>query len=213
MSSDRPSFRYSFAGLRSTSPRREPVRGIVLHTTGGIRPPRGVYETLRSRRGPRTPDGLSVHYIVGTDGEVLQTAPHSLVCLHAGKVNGWTVGIEVVSPLLARTKAASLERQRGIRRRVYRDRVRGRRELDLLALTDAQMDATLLLVETLCDQLRVPRRVPTDGDGSLMRREMTDAELAEFRGVLGHFHCHPSKLDPGTDVLDMLRQRWLAEAA
>jgi hypothetical protein len=114
-----------------------------------------------------------------------------------------------VSPLIPRTKAAELERQRGVRRRVYRDRVRGRREIDLLGLTDAQMDATLLLVETLCDQLRLPRVVPTEVDGSLLRREMTDAELASFRGVMGHAHCHPSKLDPGTDVLDMLRQRWL----
>ena len=206
MNSDRPDFRYSFAHTPYVRPRMEPARSVVIHTTGGIRPPRGVYDTLRQRK-------LSVHYIVGSDGEVLQTAPHSLVCLHAGKVNAWTVGIECVSPLIPSTKAAQLERQRGVRRRVYRDRVRGRREIDLLALTDAQMDATLLLVETLCDQLRLPRVVPTEADGSLLRREMTDEELAGFRGVMGHSHAHISKIDPGTDVLDLLRQRWLARPA
>jgi hypothetical protein len=135
MSSDRPDFRYSFAHTPYVRPRMEPVRGVVIHTTGGIRPPRGVFETLKSRR-------LSVHYIVGSDGEVLQTAPHSLV-------------------------------------------------------------------ETLCDQLQLPRVVPTEADGSLLRREMTDAELAGFRGVMGHLHAHPSKIDPGVDILDTLRLRWL----
>lgn len=206
-------FTHSFAGLRSTRPRMEPVRAIVVHTTGGVRPPRGVYETLRQRKGPRSPDGLSIHYIVGSDGEVLQTAPHSLVCLHAGEVNAWTVGIECVSPLLPRTAAAEIERKRGVRRDVYRDRVRGRREIDLLDLTAAQTSATLLLIETLCDQMRIPRVVPTDADGSLLRRQMTAAELASFRGVMGHVHCHPSKLDPGTRVMERLRMRWLAKAA
>lgn len=206
MSSLAPVFRYSFAPLGSTRPRMEPVRAVVLHTTGGVRPPAGVFDTLRQRK-------LSVHYIVGSDGEILQCAPHSLVCLHAGKVNAWTVGIEAVSPLLPRTAAAEIERKRGVQRDVYRDRVRGRREIDLLDLTAAQTSATLLLIETLCDQLRIPRAVPVDADGALLRREMTPAELASFRGVMGHVHCHPSKLDPGTRVMERLRLRWLARAA
>jgi N-acetyl-anhydromuramyl-L-alanine amidase AmpD len=203
---DDPDFRYSFAHTPFVRARLEPVRAVVIHTTGGIRPPRGVYDTLRQR-------GLSVHYIVGSDGEVLQTAPHSLVCLHAGKANPWTVGIELVSPLLAASKPARVERERGVRRRVYRDRVRGRRAVDLVALTDAQMDATLLLVETLCDQLRLPRVVPVEADGSLMRREMAPEELGAFRGVMGHVHCHAVKIDPGTDVMEALRQRWMQRAA
>jgi N-acetyl-anhydromuramyl-L-alanine amidase AmpD len=125
VNSDQPDFRYSFAHTPYVRPRMEPVRAIVLHTTGGIRPPRGVFETLKARR-------LSVHYIVGSDGEVLQTAPHSLVCLHAGKVNAWSVGIECVSPLIPSTKAAQLERQRGVRRRVY-TRPRARPARDRLA--------------------------------------------------------------------------------
>jgi hypothetical protein len=28
---------------------------------------------------------------------------------------------------------------------------------------------------------------------------------------MGHAHAHISKIDPGTDVLEMLRQRWLHE--
>lgn len=210
---DGPSFRHSFAGLRSTRPRTERVRKIVLHTTGGIRPPAGVYDTLRKRKGPRTPDGLSIHYVVGIDGEVVQMAPHSLVCLHAGPANGDSVGIEVVSPLLATTEIAAKERARGVQRREYIDRVRGKRRVRLLDMTDAQTDALLVHVEWLCDVLRVPRVVPTEG-GELMRREMTLAELDAYEGVIGHFQIPTSptvKLDPGTSFLDTLRQRWLRE--
>jgi N-acetyl-anhydromuramyl-L-alanine amidase AmpD len=200
-----PTFRHSFAGLRSTYPRREPIRGIVLHWTGGTRGPAGVYETLRARKGPRSPDGLSVHYVIGADGEVVQMAPHSLVCLHAAGVNEWTVGIEMVNPAYPKTRVAAKDKAQ---RAVYVDRVRSRR-VAMLDFTQAQTDAALLHAEWLCDVLKLPRRVPTDADGSLLRRQMTEGELAGFRGVMGHYHCHPTKNDPGTRLLDLLRQRWM----
>lgn len=202
----------SFAALRSTHPRTTPPRAIVVHTTGGIRPPEGLYETLRARKGPRTPDGLSVHWVVGVDGERVQMASHDLVCLHASGVNEWTVGIEIVSPLYATTAIADVERERGVQREIYRDRVRGRRVLDLLDLTEAQTASTILLVEELCDVLHLPRVVPMEG-GALMRRQMTEAELAEYSGVMGHYHCHPVKRDPGTRILDRLRERWASRDA
>ena len=201
-----------FDQLGSTRPRTVPIRGIVLHWTGGIRPPSGVFETLRNRKGPRSPDGLSVHYVVGVDGEVVQMAPHSLVCLHASGVNEWTVGIEVVNPAYPKTAVAKLERtKRGVRRDVYTDRVRSR-PITMLDFTAAQTDALLVHVEWLCDVLRLPRAVPTAPDGSLLRRQMSDEELASFRGVLGHFHCHSTRNDPGTRILETLRQRWLCQS-
>lgn len=204
----------SFAHLRSTSPRVGPPRKIVIHTSGGIRPPEGLYQTLRSRIGPRTPDGLSAHYLVGADGRTLQTAPDSLVCLHAGKANPDSIGIECVSPLFA-GKAWRTEAARGVLRERYRDRVRGRRAVDLVDLTEQQDVALVLLVESLCDRHGIPRCVPLDTDGTLLRREMTLAELRGFAGVLGHFQVPTSptvKLDPGTAPLERLRVRWAASS-
>lgn len=200
----------SFAGLRSTHPRVQPCRAIVLHWTGGAGGPAAVYRTLRTRSGPRTPDGLSVHYVVGTDGEVVQMAPHGLVCLHAGIANEWSVGIEVVSPGFPMGSAYERERKAGVRREVYSDKWKTTRRagVKMLDFTEAQNAALVLLVETLCDTLRIPRRVPIDADGSLLRREMRPAELASFAGVLGHAHCHPTKLDPGSAILERLRVKW-----
>lgn len=199
----------SFATLRSTHVRTEPCRAIVLHWTGGSGGPAQVYRTLRSRKGPRSPDGLSVHYVVGSDGAIVQMAPHSFVCLHAGIANEWSVGIEVVSPGLPLGSAYERERKAGVQRAVYEDRMRkARRPIRMLDFTAAQNDAVTLLVESLCDTLRVKRAVPCEADGSLMRRQMTVGEMASFGGVLGHYHCHPTKLDPGTALLDRLRLRW-----
>lgn len=202
----------SFAHLRSTHPRTQPVRAVVIHWTGGAGGPAAVYRTLRTRVGPRTPDGLSVHYVVGADGEVVQMAPHDLVCLHAGPANEWSVGIEVVSPGLPTGAAWERERKLGIRREVYRDKLKTSRRdgIAMLDFTDAQTAALVPLVEQICDVLRIPRAVPVDGAGELLRREMSAQELARFSGVLGHYHCHATKLDPGSRLLDRLRARWAA---
>jgi N-acetyl-anhydromuramyl-L-alanine amidase AmpD len=200
----------SFAGLRSTRPRVGRVRKIVIHTSGGIRPIAGLYETLRSRTGPKTPDGLSAHYLGGVDGAIVQTAPHNLVCLHAGKANDDSVGLEFVCPLYD-GKTAAKERARGVRRGIYRDAPRGGKVVRLVDLTPEQTAAMIELVEQLCDLLRIPRRVPLDAKGLLLRRAMTEAELDAYEGVLGHFHVPTApvvKLDPGTRPLDRLRHRW-----
>lgn len=200
----------SFAGLRSTHPRTQPVRAVVLHWTGGAGGPAAVYRTLRTRSGPRSPDGLSVHYVVGSDGEVVQMAPHSLVCLHAGIANEWSVGIEIVSPGFPMGSAYEREKKAGVRREIYSDRWKTTRRtgVRMLDFTEAQTASVVLLCETLCDTLKIKRAVPLDEDGSLLRREMRVAELAAFSGVLGHAHCHPTKLDPGSAILERLRERW-----
>ena len=198
----------SFAGLRSTRPRKEAVRAVVLHWTGGMGGPAAVYRTLRTRVGPRTPDGLSIHYVIAADGEVVQMAPHGLVCLHAGIANEWSIGVEIVSPGIPKGTAYEKERKAGVRREAYPALMRkARRPISLLDFTEAQTKSVVLLCETLCDTLGVRRAVPEE-DGALQRTEMSPSQLAAFGGVMGHFHCHPSKLDPGTRILERLRERW-----
>jgi N-acetyl-anhydromuramyl-L-alanine amidase AmpD len=198
----------SFAGLRSTRPREGSVRAIVLHSTGGIRPPLGVFQTLRARKTPRAPDGLSVHFVVGVDGEVVQLAPLDLVCLHAGDVNEWTIGVEICSPLYARTALWEVERRRGVERERYSAAIHTRRPVELLGETEAQTRAVIELCEYLCDVRHLPRRVPLESDGSVMRRQMMPLEFEGFLGVMGHLHCHPAKRDPGVRIFERLRARW-----
>lgn len=166
-----------------------------------------LYRVLRGTRGPRTPDGLSVHAGVAPDGITRRWAPDDLVTLHAGVANEPSLSAEVCSPGYSTGRAWALERARGIVRREYVDRIRGVR-VRMVDYTDAQHEAVFALISEWCARWGIPREVPREPDGSLMRRQMTARELARFRGVMGHYHCHAEKNDPGTAPLLTLARRW-----
>lgn len=84
-------------------PRSKPPVGLVLHTVHGHLGP------LRETSGPstraeiyaryqaRTGRDVSWHLTVDTDGTVVQSADLSTWwCWHAGEVNAWTIGLELV---------------------------------------------------------------------------------------------------------------------
>jgi N-acetyl-anhydromuramyl-L-alanine amidase AmpD len=197
----------TFVGLRSTRPRAAPPDLVVLHWTGGTGGLQRLYDVLRATTGPRSLDGLSVHAGIDTAGTVERWAPDDLVCLHAGGVNDRSLGIEVCSPGFSTGSAWLAEQRRGVQRTAYEDKIRGRRAR-MLDYTAAQHDAVFALVTEWCDRHGIPRAFPVEADGSLMRRQMTARELARFRGVIGHYHCHDSKCDPGTAPFLELARRW-----
>ena len=171
-----------------------------------------LFRVLRATKGPRTPDGISVHGGIAVDGLDETWARDELVTLGAGIVNPYVVNLEVCSPgyshLRGKPNPAWLtEQARGVVRREYVDRIRGVR-VRMLDYTDAQLESVARWVEERLDRWRIPRDVPREKDGSLMRRQMTPAELASFRGVMGHFHAHREKNDPGTAPLLWLARRW-----
>lgn len=185
-----------FVGLPQ---RREKLRGICLHWTGGVRPPDGVFSTLKAR-------GLSVHYGVGIDGSVWQYADDDRHCRHAGGVNAWTVGIEVVSAGFAHSPAHMLELDRGVSRIEYTDGIHGKR-VSMLDFLPAQYDALGALLDELTARHDIPRRMPMDG-GRLLARKLAPKELDAYSGVLGHYHASGDKCDPGSRPLETLRLRW-----
>lgn len=185
----------------STKPRTMPLDLVTIHWTAGIGGPERVARTLESR-------GLSVHYTIGVDGEVVQMASHDRRCAHASGINDRSIGIEVVSPGLP-GPIRDKERVHGIVRAEYVDHVRGRR-VTMLDFTAEQTSALTALVDSLCRDLGVPRVVPLEANGALARRRLELVELAKFRGVLGHYHAHPTKLDCGTRPLERLRVKWAA---
>lgn len=203
-----------FEGLRSVRPRTEPPRVIVLHWTGGpdrgpgaTRDARGVYDTLRSTVGRHTPDGLSIHGVLEAEGILVEMASLDLACIHAGVANPFSIGLEMVSPGYPRTKAHLAEMKRGIHRDEYVDYIRGQR-VRMLDYTEDQYATLLAWLDRVCELYDIPKAVPLDQHGDLLQRQMTPAELAAFRGVMGHFHCHDEKNDPGTAPFLRLLEHW-----
>lgn len=83
---------------------RDEVRSIVIHTTKGklgplltSTPPRSEKAESLARYQSRTERDVSWHATVDVDGTVVQSAdPDVWECWHAGRVNGSTVGVELV---------------------------------------------------------------------------------------------------------------------
>ncbi|MBC7834469.1 MAG: N-acetylmuramoyl-L-alanine amidase [Phycisphaerales bacterium] len=65
-------------------------------------------------------------------------------------------------------------------------------------MTDAQYDSLIKLTATLCTVLpRIECDYPRNDRGELVRAKLDDAALAEYRGLIGHFHITENKTDPG----------------
>lgn len=82
---------------------KDAAKAIVLHTVHGKR---GALKTggkpskraeSYARYQAATARDVSWHFTIDTDGTVVQSADPALwLCWHAGAVNGWTIGIELV---------------------------------------------------------------------------------------------------------------------
>ncbi len=174
--------------LRFTGkPRTQPIRGVVVHYTGGEGSAQQVYNVLKSR-------GLSVHYHIDQKGRVTQYAPYDVVCLHAGPANHWSVGIEVSCV------GHGVQNPRWPRTR-YPDEIHGKKVRQARFYPEQQA-ALNELVTYLCDELELPREV---APGSTL---LSSWDLSRFRGVLGHFHLSRNKLDPGSEPLQGIRDHW-----
>jgi hypothetical protein len=139
------------------------VKAIVLHTTRGVdgavvRPggrPSTRAETL-ARYQASTDREVSWHLTIDSDGTVLQQADLATwMCWHAGHVNGWTVGIELVQ------------------------------HADSPDLWRAQLDALVTACGAVCDALAIPRRVLVGADGLPFLRPVRALLSEAARGPQG----------------------------
>ena len=177
--------------------RRETVELHVVHVTGGEGAPPRMFSTLEKRE-------LGVEFAVDVDGTIWQFCdPLEVDTFDAGYVNRRSVGTEIVN-YGYRSRRAEIP-FRGRDRPTYETTIHGRR-LRMARSWPVQIASLLALQETLasCPKLSIARALPRDSRGELRTGLMTRQEVADYSGVIGHFHVSRSKIDPGTDVLDAL---------
>lgn len=207
---------------RNTERMTAPPRGIVFHWTGAENPATRVISTLKKRE-------LSIHFVIEKDGTIVQTANLDTRCAHAGVANDF-LGCEIVGRGFARredVKGSSLRERTELDwsepRDVYRDDIAGKR-IHFSAFYPRQIIAVLKLSEHLAGTVPFPRRIPErvvkkpselyaiqreDGlwiepDFSRVYRRWRNPRVRDFRGVMGHFHVHKTKCDPGTQIFRSL---------
>jgi len=195
------------------------VDQFVLHYDGG-----GLskicFNVLQQRK-------LSVHFLLDVDGTVYQTLDLQERALHATIANDRSIGIEIANvgafppgetaqlTEWYRREASGQTRlqvpvrisQPGIltpgfiarpaRSAPVRGRLQGK-DLIQYDFTPEQYGALIRLTAALCRIFpRLTCDYPHDHSGRLVTTTLPAIELANYRGVLGHFHIQANKVDPG----------------
>ncbi|MBV8781751.1 MAG: N-acetylmuramoyl-L-alanine amidase [Phycisphaerae bacterium] len=197
---------------------RKVVDQIVIHYDADGTS-RVCFQTLQDGRG------LSTHFMIDLDGTVYQTLDVKEKAWHATIVNGRSIGIElanrgaVTTPSLLREWYATdpegrtrvtIPKKLGdggertknfIGRPVRNGPIGGEIQGQWLVqydYTPQQYAALIRLTAALCRVLpRIRCDYPRDIAGHLITHKLSDADLAKFHGILGHYHVQTNKVDPG----------------
>ncbi len=161
---------------------RQHVRQVVVHFDG-CGTAKTCFDVLHNQRG------LSVHFMVESDGTIYQTLDLAYCAYHAANANEHSVGIELQN----KGDAAKFPRFYKKHRPKVTCRVHG---VQFLAydFTKEQYAAMARLCGRLAQILDVPVRSP-ESSGALVWTVLDDA--SQFRGFLGHYHISRNKWDPG----------------
>lgn len=163
--------------------------------------------------------GLSVHFMLDVDGTIYQTLDLKERARHAGSANDRSIGIEIAQ-MGAYAKPETLDKwyvreaggavrlksaaadappdaARPARPELVESVINGTK-LHQYDFTPAQYAALTRLIATIGHALpRVELSAPRDADGHVIDRVLPAADLAKYRGLIGHYHLTKDKSDPG----------------
>ena len=181
---------------------------------------RQCFEILQDHRD------LSVHFLLDLDGTIYQTLDLKERALHVGSSNTRSVGVEIANlgayaPGQTNPLAQWYEQTNGqttitipkrfgdgglrtkdfiahpARDEMVRGKIHGQ-DLVQYDFTPQQYAALIKLTAALCQVFpRIECKFPTDASGKPLYGRLSDDELANYHGVLGHYHSTTEKVDPG----------------
>lgn len=184
-------------GMGANKTRVQKLSMAVLHWTGAENEPDTMFATLVKR-------GLGIEFAIGGDGTVWQFADPALCdTADAGRVNGWSWGVEIVCSGFAPMNPVKLWRGRD--REKYTARIHGA-DRKLVDFRPAQYTAMLELADAMSVAVpTVARRVEVDAKGVPFCELLTPVEMRRFSGYLCHSNVSSEKLDAGPRVLAALQ--------
>lgn len=138
--------------------------------------------------------GLSCHFLMDNDGTIYQTMDLSLMAYHAGGFNTHSIGIEICNRGDAK-RDPDYYRKKNQKREMTTVRIHGH-VYQCFQFTPPQIDAMHALVKAVNRALpNVPLEYPQDSPGHQAWGELPN--VAQFAGILGHYHTTRRKWDPG----------------
>jgi N-acetylmuramoyl-L-alanine amidase len=170
---------------------------------------------------------LSVHFLLDVDGTIYQTLDLKERALHARNFNTRSVGIEIANmgafpagetnPLAEWYRrdtnggtTLTIPKRFGdggvrtagftghpARAELVTGKIHGRDYVQY-DFTPQQYEALAKLTAVLCEVFpKIECKYPTDAAGKPVAGKLTDEELRNYHGVLGHYHLAADKEDPG----------------
>ncbi len=169
---------------------------------------------------------LSVHFMLDIDGTIYQTLDVKERAWHAGPFNSRSVGIEIAHMgAYAEGEAKPWDRWYGTdehghtiltppgdlastirtpnfvgrpaREGLIVGNIQGR-PVEQYDFTNEQYEALIKLTAALHRVLpRIELRAPRDAGGEVIPHVLPDDALAEYHGLIGHYHLTDQKTDPG----------------
>jgi N-acetyl-anhydromuramyl-L-alanine amidase AmpD len=170
--------------------------------------------------------GLSVHFMLDLDGTLYQTLDLKERAWHATTSNSRSIGIEIANRGAYASNENDLTKGwyqkdatgtfitippqygtnsqrtphfvgRPARSELVQGEIQGKM-LQQYDLTSQQYEALTKLTATLCTVFpKLTCDYPRDPSGHLITAKLPDDVLANYHGVLGHFHIQTNKVDPG----------------
>ena len=139
--------------------------------------------------------GISTHFCIDNDGIIYQYLDTNDVGWHAGKVNNYSIGVDISNAYY--TKYNSLYELKGfLPRPVLTDSwVHGIKLKPHLGYYKVQIEAYKRLVKTISRHYNIPLVVPTTDDGELMTGVHNSAASGKFKGIVCHYHLTRKKID------------------
>lgn len=164
--------------------------------------------------------GLSCQFLLDLDGTIYQTCDLRERARHAGIANDRSVGIEIAhAGTLNKSRRAHYTSDekgtvftvpKGVHRGnlppgsfrlasklTFKGTIQGR-ELEQYDFTKPQYDALAHLLAALSKIFPLVRlKAPRTANGGVVPHVLPTAQLAAFKGVIGHYHVSKAKVDPG----------------
>lgn len=171
--------------------------------------------------------GLSVHFMLDLDGTIYQTLDLKERAWHATTSNTRSIGIEIANMgaypnrgtnalaewyakgddghtylhIPSRFNGGGIRDKsivlKPIRDEIVTGQVQGR-TYHQYDLTPQQYDSLIKLTATLCTVFpNMTCDYPKDKDGKLIPKKLDDPDLANYHGLMGHYHVQLDKQDPG----------------
>lgn len=181
-------------GARKRDVKKTDIDLMVWHWTGGESTHQGLFSILENRN-------LGVEFSIDREGTIWQFCDPVLVdTWDAGTVNPRSMGVEIAN--YGEPLSGGVIPKKGQDREVYECRLHGK-DRKFARFYKPQIQSALDLANAISLAYPdIPRVVPKDANGDLLKRTMTDSELKSFKGHLGHYHVTNNKKDPGFDLLE-----------